>query len=313
MVKEYSEIMSSDRYEILEEVDSNVKKFHYIPSDERHAEELKLYTDVKDGLSSLEAELNKFHSLKDKVSANKEERMKQMKTPRRLSDESSPMFDDPNFATHRQLVTVDDCDGGDLLCSTAVGTIVATTAAIDVVLNEIGATLDLFDIVSNSCKHASSCLLIISLPSLTSWDVLYFSTDYLFLALHTVSVALKEAFRAAVKIPYVGIPFFKPLELVMTLVEKLLKVLKDNSKRVKDDVIPKLEKPLEDAQVELLARKVQLEGYATLVVALTTLRTPQCMEDMIVNLMSFGKSSCISLSVMNLLSVCLFDMISMIC
>lgn len=168
MVKEYSEIMSSDRYEILEEVDSNVKKFHYIPSDERHAEELKLYTDVKDGLSSLEAELNKFHSLKDKVSANKEERMKQMKTPRRLSDESSPMFDDPNFATHRQLVTVDDCDGGDLLCSTAVGTIVATTAAIDVVLNEIGATLDLFDIVSNSCKHASSCLLIISLPSLTS-------------------------------------------------------------------------------------------------------------------------------------------------
>ena len=131
--------------------------------------------------------------------------------------------------------------------------------------------------------------------------------------MHTVSVALKEAFRAAVKIPYVGIPFFKPLELVMTLVEKLLKVLKDNSKRVKDDVIPKLEKPPEDAQVELLARKVQLEGYATLVVALTTLRTPQCMEDMIVNLMSFGKSSCISLSVMNLLSVCLFDMISMIC
>ena len=58
----------------------------------------------------------------------------------------------------------------------------------------------------------------------------------------------------------------------MTLVEKLLKVLKDNSKRVKDDVIPKLEKPPEDAQVELLARKVQLEGYATLVVALTTLR-----------------------------------------
>lgn len=99
----------------------------------------------------------------------------------------------------------------------------------------------------------------------------------------------------------------------MTLVKKLLKVLKDNSKEVKDDVIPKLEKPLEDAQVELLARKVQLEGYATLVVALTTLRTPQCMEDMIVNLMSFGKSSCISLSVMNLLSVCLFDMISMIC
>ena len=131
--------------------------------------------------------------------------------------------------------------------------------------------------------------------------------------MHTTSFALKEAFRAAVTIPYVGIGFFKPLSLVMKLVEKLLKVLKDNSKRVKDEVIPKLEEPLEDAQVELLAVKVQLEGYATLVVALTTLRTPQCMEDMIVNLMSFGKSSCISLPVMNLLSVCLFDMISMMC
>ncbi len=148
IVDVYSDIMSnSGHYDVLEEVDGRVTKFHYIPSDERLAEEQKLYTDVKDGMASVESELKKFHALKRR----KNKRSKQMQTPRRLQGETSPMFDDPNFAG-RRLVTVDDCDEGDSLCGDAVGTITTTTSEIGVVLNEIGATLDLFEIVSNSCE-----------------------------------------------------------------------------------------------------------------------------------------------------------------
>ena len=167
--------------------------------------------------------MDKFRSYKAKSAKDKASRMKAMQTPRRLFDHTSfTMFDDPSFnhgsATRRLEVTIEDCEAEDDICVTGVTAINTAVAGIDIILNEIETIQDIVERVSQ--------------------------TYDLFNAMHLVASALELAFKAAAKIPYIG-SFFAVCEKVMKASKNALKKLKDNAKKVRDEIIePKIEPPL---------------------------------------------------------------------
>lgn len=74
----------------------------------------------------------------------------------------------------------------------------------------------------------------------------------------------------------------------MKAIKTVLKKLKDQAKKIKDQVVPKFSRQVNLA-VEVLSKvQEQVGDYSTLVVGLTTLRAPQCMEEMITGLASFN-------------------------
>ena len=214
---------NAGHYEKLRTQSDGTPVYHYIPSDKHKAEEQKIQSDVKASLKLVDSEMDKFRSYKVKSAKDKASRMKAMQTPRRLFDHTSfTMFDDPSFnhgsATRRLEVTIEDCEAEDDICVTGVTAINTAVAGIDIILNEIETIQDIVERVSQ--------------------------TYDLFNAMHLVASALELAFKAAAKIPYIG-SFFAVCEKVMKASKNALKKLKDNAKKVRDEIIePKIEPPL---------------------------------------------------------------------
>lgn len=99
-------------------------------------------------------------------------------------------------------------------------------------------------------------------------------------------------------IPYIGF-IFKGAGYMMKAIKTVLKNLKDKSKQIKVHVVPKFSRPVNLATDALSKVQEQVGDYSTLVVGLTTLRAPQCMEDLIAGLASFNPYTGMSLSALS--------------
>ena len=73
----------------------------------------------------------------------------------------------------------------------------------------------------------------------------------------------------------------------MTALKTLFTNMRNYSKRVVDEVFPRLRRPLDTLTNTLGLLQGKLNDFSSLVVGVTTLRTPQCMEELIVNLIEF--------------------------
>jgi len=74
---------------------------------------------------------------------------------------------------------------------------------------------------------------------------------------------------------------------VMTALRTLFTNIRTYSSRVVNQIFPNLRLPLDTVTNTLGTLQDNLNDFASVVVGVTTLRTPQCMEELIVNLIEF--------------------------
>lgn len=74
---------------------------------------------------------------------------------------------------------------------------------------------------------------------------------------------------------------------MMKALKTIFTTIRNFTKRVADDVLPKLRTPLDRVTNTLGTLQSNLNDFASIVVGVTTLRTPQCMEELITSLSGF--------------------------
>lgn len=245
------------RFEPLGMIDGE-PQYRFIPSESIVERDAQVQQDLQIQYEALKMKMNKFKVLQKKVVETKEiKNSRQLTTPRRVFDETFTMLNEGE----RRLSTPEDCSDEDDLCISTTRLVLEASTSIDSVNALVGPISQVFG----------------------AFDDL----DGLVGTLKTLSSSLKTAFQICERIPYVGPTLFKGLHLMMKALKTVTTNISNFTKKVADEVLPKLRVPLDTLTNTLGSLQGKLNDFSSVVVGVTTLRTPQCMEELIVNLIEF--------------------------